>query len=220
MEISTDTIFALSSLLLSGIALWHTYSVNKSFARNQLIIDQIKSVNELLTYLNSKKIEIKFIKISDDAGSRASQSAELTLFELAGISEAFNEFDNSRVVLDSNRCNEVFDFLKFMNDPLMPAAIVNELSKFMSGRNFQLQTYGHFSGNTIVMIDKGARYDYNLMQYQNDELRDKLIMGNAIALQSWLSFKTCCNSLKKEINNWFTSKSISDLNIRTDFQPY
>ena len=220
MELSTETIFSVSSLFLSAIALWHTYAVNRSFARNQLIIDQIKSVNELISYLNVKKIEVKFLNVSEDGSSRGGKSGEVTLFELVGVTESFITFDNSPVVLDSNSCNEVFEFLKFMNDPLMPGSIVNELSKFMSGSNFRLQSYSDHGEESIVVIQKGARYAYNLLQYKEEELMDKLIIGNAIALQSWLSFKTCCKSLKSEIDKWFKSKSINDLNIRTEFQPY
>lgn len=216
---TTDTIFSFSSLLVSFIALWHTYAVNKSFAKNQLIIDQVRSVKDLIVYLNAKKIEIKFQQISDNGSSRGGLSGELTLFELLEASDV-NNFDDSPVLLDSNKCNEVFEFLKFINDPLMPAPIVKELSKFITGSSFRLQTYQEHEGQNIVVVQSGVRYAYNMFQYKEDDLRDKLIIGNAIALKSWLSMKTCCRSLKREIDKWFKGRSIDNLNIRTEFQSY
>jgi len=215
----TDSIIAILSLVVSGIALWHTYSVNRSFAKNQLIVDQIKTVNALINYLNRKKIAFHFSNISEDGSSRGGRSMELTLFELPETAREFHTYDNELVVLNSNRCNEVFEFLKYMNDPLVPASIARELSKFMSGTH-QIKNYFDFGGENVVIVDSGVRYDYKSLYLRDEDIKDKLLHGNAIAVQSWLSFKTCCESLKGEIEKWLNAKAISGLNIRSDFQFY
>jgi hypothetical protein len=79
--ISTETGIAILSALLSTIELWQTYSVNKSFAKNQLITDHVKIATQLVNYLNSKKIELKFTSVSEDGNSRSSNSGEITIFE-------------------------------------------------------------------------------------------------------------------------------------------
>ena len=106
-----------------------------------------------------------------------------------------------------------------MNDPLIPSSIAKELSKFISGTH-QIKNFVDFGGDQVVIVDSGVRYNYSSLYYRDDELKDKLLAGNAIAVQSWLSFKTCCNSLKIEISRWLNSKAIKDLNIRSDFQFY
>lgn len=218
--ISIDRTITVVSLMISIIALWHTYAVNKSFAKNQLIIDQVKAVNKLVNYLNKKKIELKFTTVSDDGNARAARSGEVTIFELVDIGDKFEDFDNVQIVLDSNRCNEVFEFLNFLNDPLIPSVIAKELSKFMNGHNFVLKAHSDFAGSGMVIIESGVRYAYELLQYRSDELRNKLISGNAVALKSWLSFKMSAESLRNEIHRWLKSKDIKDLNIRTEFQAY
>lgn len=219
-NLSTDRLMAVVSLLISVVALWHTYSVNKSFAKNQLIIDQVKAVNDLVNYLNKKKIELKFTSVSEDGASRGSRSGEVTLFELTDIADKFEGFDNAPVLLNSNRCNEVFEFLKYINDPLIPSSIAKQLTKFMNGHNFKVHPYSEYKDHNIVVIESGVRYAYDLLKYRDDELRDKLIAGNAVALISWLSFKTCAGYLRNEINKWLKSKAIDDLNIRSEFQGY
>jgi len=217
---TTDRIIAIVSLVVSVIAVWHTYAVNKSFAKNQLIIDQVKVVSELVNYLNRKKIEIRFTNITEGGNARSSRSGDLTLFELLDPANQLHTFDDTPVLLDSNRCNEPFEFLKYINDPLIPSTIAVELRKFMNGSNFTLKSYSDFADNEVVVLDTRVRYDYSLLQYTSDELRDKLIVGNAAALKSWLSFKSCAEKLRGEIDKWLKSKKIHDLNIRTEFQPY
>jgi len=215
-----DLIIPLMSLLISMIALLHSFSVNKFFAKNQLTIDQVKIVSELVTYLNKKKIHLKFLSISDDGSSRGGRSGDVTLFELLDLADPFGEFDDSQIFLDSNRCNEVFEFVQYLNNPLIPGAIAKVLAKFMNGDNFEVHEYINYAGNNILVIDSHVRYDYNLFTYRSEELLDKLIVGKAVSLKSWLSFKTNAEELGVEINKWLKSKQIDDLNIRTEFHPY
>jgi hypothetical protein len=105
---------------------------------------------------------------------------------------------NAVILLDGNRRNEPFEFLKYLNDPLLPAPIAVELSKFISGGSFQLKSYTDFTGDNIVVLDSGVKYDYKLLQYRREEIKDKLILGNAIALKSWPSFNLCARTRRMQ----------------------
>lgn len=145
----------------------------------------------------------------------------MTLFQVADLADYkgnhfTNEFDDKPLYF-AKGINQIgnANIKNFINDPLMPSTISNELSKFYN-RGFHTAEYQHLEEKKIFVKINNGYYEITKGKFDNKD-RDKadLKLGDAIAFQSFSSFKLCCKSLKNSITKWNKSNKMG-LTIRND----
>jgi len=221
-----ETLFSYShiveflGIIVSLLTLYLAFKINRKFAWNHLRTKQIDHICELIEYLNKTKISITFSTYSGGgAYSGSGNSVLFNIFEIGrydiieqnGLNSEYEE----EPVLFYHKCNQIFDISNFIDSPLIPRKIADELLNFHNTkcfilRNNEIETNSNFVELQTEILDKNSIF--------NEKVEGSLIQGNAIAFASWLNLKEYSNSIKKVIGTWLIDNGIKDNNIRQDFK--
>lgn len=177
-------------------------------SRREKIKDEKVIITNLISDIQRSAFNISFGRYEpneDGSGTGSSTSHHINLFQINSLNKRFNykEFEDCPVFF-SKGSNIIFEFEKYLNNPTLPKRISNKILNFNSfhfdGRNFS-QIKNNLD---YVMIDSGIFEPTDFYRLDNDT---HFKLGNAIAFQSYLSFKLCCANLETEIRKWSNNNS-------------
>src|SRR6266850_3634775 len=101
---SAETIMAVISIIISVIALIHSFFVARSFANTQLVGDQLRKVLELVEHLNSAEFEATFYNVISEGGAHGNHYTKLSQTTVIENPTIENSFDDA-VLLFANGSN-------------------------------------------------------------------------------------------------------------------
>lgn len=129
-----------------------------------------------------------------------------------------NKEYEEEVVLFDKKSNQIIDIKKFLDHPLTPRIIVDELLKFYNRACETLVTGrdDDFLQN-FVLINSGI-WEENV--WINKSVVGNLIQCNNLTYETWLNLKESSKQLKVVIGNWLIDNGIDEHNIREDFKNF
>ena len=215
----SDT-FEILGLLIGILTLILAFIVSRKSIKNHLKTKQIDHVCSLIEYLNSTKISISFSTYKGGgAYVGTGHGVKFNIFEIGKYEEleskGFNlEFEDERVLFNK-KCNQIFDIGKYIDSPLTPRGIADELLNFYNSQCFILRYEEIVEDADFIEIESDVMIDSVIF---NKKTEGALISGNAIAFASWLNLKEYSKNLKKIIGQWLIENGIKENNIRQDFK--
>lgn len=201
------------SLLISLSTYFLTRQTNKRFARNEFIKKQIQEVIELTSYLNGEIFEVRFTSFSD--GGSSSSSYTTNIFEIKNL-ESIDLLRNfiDKPIAFSRTSNQILDIKKFITNPFLPISIANELTKFYSFNNDDIEAR-QIEGELIIVIDSKTFEETIFQRLDNPEAR--LRDPSAFAFESFDNLIECSKLLQKAIVSWLEKYKVDQINIRSYF---
>lgn len=213
---------AFSSVLISVATLWIGILINKRFGGNHLRSKQIDHVCEIINRLNKSTFEITFNSLTSTNGvSGYSIAVLLNIFEIGNyniLDENNNNSFNDDPVLFKKGNNQIFYLKDFIDSPLTPRRIANQLICFYN-KSYSGCSFEAIKESTIerfVEIDKGV--SERIFSVNEDE-QSSYVQGDALAFKTWENFKEHSLKLKGEIFDWLKENGIDNPNFRdSDFK--
>lgn len=187
----------------------------KYFQRQQISLKQLDKVTELIDYINNHQIDFLFGISSGNMYS--GDLIKMSLFELKNMNFNDSEYLSSRILLDRDS-KGIIDISNFVNNPLIPRDISEELKNFkswmgtaiyISDLERECQGNEQISG---VIINSNAKGDYTLFN-KSDKDKPVYVAYGAFACIDWNNFKECSKRLEVSIRNWLTKYNINDIKI-------
>jgi hypothetical protein len=207
-------IIALSSLLIN-------YRTYKAFNRREFIKKQIDVVTQLLIDLHNQHFEL-FSNIYSGKSGYNGTSHHITIFELNEcIKNNFfsgDDFDDNKPVFFENKCNQLLDIKKHIDNPFMPKKIADLLDNFYSSWIHEKIRITDFKENDKAILIKSKFLVEDIYFNKTSLAPYHAYLSNAFAYESWGNFKKCSLNLEESISEWFKNNDIYDLNIRRDFK--
>lgn len=216
-------IIATLGIVIGIFTLWIAFSINKTFGHNHIKVKQIDHVCKLIERLNTSSIEVTFSTYDKSGGYGGSgYGIAFNIFEIGNYdkleSEAncHNKTYEDELVLFYKDSNQVIDIKEFIDNPLTPRNIANELLLFYNSSCVILETNEKDQGlEKFVQIKTGI--NVNKVTFNKDG-KGSLVQGNALACASWLNLKEHSKNLKHKLGAWLIENGIDENNIREDFK--
>lgn len=169
---------------------------------------QKKIILDLIRELKTSRIDIIF---ADKSGEK--HSATLNLFEARFYLESSKELANERYdhipLFFSDDPSQVLSFKKFMDNPVFPKEIMDELIDFYNV-DFEVVKPDHPYFIIITDVQPDAA-DW-------ESPPNGLFKGSGEAFRSWLSFKECADNLNYVISQWIKeNEKFSDSELYAEF---
>ena len=187
--------------------------------------DNKKAVERLVNFIHQNELHLDFGHYEYDkirgSARGAGKILKMTLFQVADLAKNkeinfTNEFDNKPLYFGKS-INQIgnINIKDFIIDPLLPNEISTELSKFYN-TGYHTAEHQHLEEKKVFVKIMNGYYEATKGKFDNeDKDRADLKLGNAIAFQSFSSFKLCCESLEDSIIIWNKSNKMG-LTIRND----
>jgi hypothetical protein len=210
--INIELIVGIFTLIIGVFALLHSYYVTRSFANSQLIGDQLRKVLELIEYLNKTTLKATFYHFHSENGAAGNHYNNLSVSTILENPNLEPDFDDELIVFETT-CNQPFRFLEFINHPLMPNPIVEELRKFHNRFCSILDKHEDIMTSQIILLESEVYYAMDEMIYSKERLKGKYLRGDALACLTWLSFKESLKSLMMVIDVWLKKQSVKELRV-------
>lgn len=191
-----------------------TFLLNFVFKKNQkLREEQQKAIADLIKWLGGNSIEFGFVVVND-LGS-GGNVFRWTLLDIGktNLVDIVPEFDDAELYFhyESNRIKGIKEFIE---DPFIPSEIKKVL------QNFHPISYDNEvksilkSPEPFVSVSTGYFVEMAPFELESNKKPNQLkFPRGAIAYASWLSFKTSCKSLVREINRHLDKINASGLKI-------
>lgn len=211
-------IIGIITVILTLLTFLLARKVHYEFSRNHAKSKQVENMSDLVEFLNSTKIELRFIQCQSPGGPISEvPNLEFNIFEIGDLLQNksinywseptnFKEYDDCKVFI-SFESDKFIDIKRFIDNPFIPRKIADRLLAFFVIETRTL-TLDDLVNSSIVVINSSSQE----MKY------DFFKEANCEAMKSWLNLKTHSNSLALEIARWFLSKGIDDFNLRVDFK--
>lgn len=207
-------------LVISALTLFLAYKIKRQFSNNHIKIKQIDHVCDLIQYLNNSKIEIQFSTYNGNGSySSFGYCIKYNIFEIAEIDQLDlpldDEYDDNPVFFSKN-CNQLFIINQFIDHPLTPRSIADELLNLHGSHSYSIEAGINDTIKDFVLLDT-KYFDENITNLQSKE-KVFLWENDLIAFKTWLNLKLYANNLTVIINKWLSENGIPENNIRKDFK--
>lgn len=209
------------SLILSLATFIFAIRISKKIGKNHIRTKQIDHVCELIRELNEVKIQATF-STYDKGGAYSGTGHGLwfNIFEIGSYDEiepqGLNKDYENEVVLFDTKSNQIMQLKGYINHPLTPKPIADELLLFYNrGGTFLEAGRDDNYLNKFVVLHTGIWEDRVVFKTSN---KGFLIQGNANVFTTWLNLKNHSKSLKIIIGNWLIENGITENNMREDFK--
>lgn len=208
-------------LLLSAATFFFAIIISRRIGKNHIKTKQIEHVCSLIEELNKPKIRIMFNKYGEN-GSYSGSGFGLTynIFEIGSYSsidpKGFDTAYEAEKILFEKSSNQIIDVARFIDHPLTPKLIADELMNFYTSSAHIIRPGSNDKDlENFVGIRTGIWTEYTVF---DPSQQGNLIIGNAPAMLSWLSLKKHSSNLKLAIGRWMSDNGIDETNIREDFK--
>ncbi len=206
--------FSIAAVIISILGLIHTIIYNLRYAKREIKNRQILLVLDLLEEINQSKINVFCGTVDKGGGEASGRSMDLNLWDISVLNdESFDKDFEDEQVLFRTGTNSLFNIEKYLNNPLLPKSIYDELTKYHE-RTFTINKSSMEQGKYVV-LETGS-----FIESQFNRKADQKGVFNesyAVAFTSWLSFKKVSKRLKKAIKEYINSIKIGLANLRSDF---
>lgn len=209
-------------VLVGALTLLLAYYIHKKFGKNHINTNQIDHVCNLIEVLNTAHIEVGFAEYYQGGGIGSHGVAlVLNIFEIGSydsIDNGANQEYDAEPIYFSRACNQLIATKKYIDNPLTPRRIADQLLVFHnSGCRILTVLEADESVNNFVLISSGI-LEPNVT-LDPDKL-GPLVAGNCAACLTWLNLKEHSNTLKRTIVDWLIANGIEENNIRADFKTF
>jgi len=210
-----DIILQASGLVVSIGTLVLAWIIMRHFQRQHLSVKQLDKVTDLIDYINIHKIDFLF---GYSTGNMfGGDLIQLSLFEIKNMDFNDNAHLSSPILLD-RETKGIIDISNFVNNPLIPKDISEELKNFQSwmGTAIYISDIAkdcEGSGETsAVVIKSNVEGNFTLFN-KSDNDKNVYVAYGAFACNDWNNFKECSRNLEKSIKNWLTKYNIDEIKI-------
>jgi len=212
--------FSFLGLVISFLTLLLAYYIKIGLGKSHIRTKQIDHVCEVIKILNESKIEVMFSTLSPSGGLASSGVAlQLNIFEIANydqIDSGENKNHEDEIVLFDSNSNQIMDIKKFIDHPLTPRSIADELLKFHTSYCEYFDTRINRDRDTFDFVEiRTSIFDPMIMRSIDKSL---LIKSSTSCMKTWLDFKESAKNLKLAIGTWLIDNGIKENNIRVDFK--
>ncbi len=210
-----DIIFQASGLLVSILTLALAWKIMKHFQKQEISIKQLEKVTDLIDFINNHKIGFLFGRSGGNMYS--GDFIEMSIFEVKNMEFNDTEFLSSRILLDENT-NGVIDISSFVNNPLIPKEISDELKNFSSWMSTAIyisdieKDCKESSELTAIVIKSNVKNSPHIFN-KNEKEKPLYFVYGAFSCLDWNNFKECSLSLERSIRNWLKKYNIDDINL-------
>lgn len=213
-------IISLFGFFVTVLTLWVAVKINSQIGKNHIRTKQIDHICTLIEVLNKSKITVSFATYNGGGYSAIGNAILFNIFEIGSYDsiqpEGINkEYEEDTVLFDKNS-NQIIDIKSFIDHPLSPREIVDELLNF-----YNRSCSSIVPGRDDTYIKKFVVISSNV--WEEKVLIDPKAAGNLIESSNqtyvtWLSLKESSKRLKIVIGNWLIENGIEEHNIREDFK--
>ena len=220
----TDHINTIQFLgvVIGTLTLWIAFKIQKLIAKNHLLTKQVDLVCELIERLNQTKIKIGFATRKSGKGSYSytGDGIAFNIFEIGSYDKldpkGLNLTFNGEIVLFHHKSNQIMDIKYFIDNPLTPKVIADQLLLFYNNNCLYIETDNpEVDFENFIIIETDIWEDKVLF---NKNSKENLVEGNATAFLSWENLKETSKKLKFIIGGWLITNGIDENNIREDFK--
>ena len=211
----------LIGVIISGLTLLLAYKIQKLIAKNHLVTKQIDLVCQLIETLNQSKIKIGFATRREKGSyGYTGDGISFNIFELGSYdkidSKGLNFQYNDEIILFHHKSNQLLDIKKFIDSPLTPTVIADQLFLFYNSSCLYIDTERpEVDFEKFVIVETGIWEEKVLF---NKNLKENLIEADAVAFLSWKNLKEYSKYLKIIIGEWLIKNGIDENNMREDFK--
>jgi hypothetical protein len=218
VELFLDNWLAIMAIIVSIRAYYFSKKVHNEFLNNTARAKQLEAVQSLISLLNESKVEIWFFQ----GASGSANAVKYNVFEIAALlnNKAKNinvtvdycHYDDAKVLFSPNS-EQIFDIIKFIDNPFIPKKIADELI------NFHNSGYELIDAIELMESDKKYVKINSRISFSDATQRSgKLIEGDMTSSMTWLNLKEHSNKLLQLLRAWFSENEVKDENIRVDFK--
>jgi hypothetical protein len=172
---------------------------------------QQETISDLIKTLGENKVEFHFMELESTGGGGPAFSS--TLLDI-GTKKSQNvaQFDEVPVYF-RKKSNRIKGIEEFTINPYLPSEI-KEILINLSGSPYDNIDSQEITYKTpFVTLDTGCFIENLPFERKENEKPGQLKLPDAIAYATWLSFKTTCGNLVKEINRQLDIINARDLKI-------
>jgi len=120
------------------------------------------------------------------------------------------------MVLFKSTCNQILDIKKYINSPLTPKKIADELLRFYNRNALYIGTKDlNYYSRKFVLIDTGILEETIIFNTFNEE-KNQIFESGIEVFRSWEHLKESSKSLRYVIEKWLKENNIKENNIRVD----
>jgi hypothetical protein len=206
-------------VIISVFTLFLAYRIKNQFGRSHLKTKQIDHVCDIIKTLNESKIEVTFKTAKNGSSTGTGFALQLNIFEIAKYDDIEpnglnRKYEDEKVLFDS-KSNQILDIKQYIDNPLTPRDIADELLKFHTSIAESIEAkMAAIKLENYVEIRTGIFNENFFLK----ETRPKLINGNAPCMNTWFDLKESAKYLKISIGNWLIENGINENNMREDFK--
>lgn len=218
-----NSIFAGIGLVVSIATLFFAMRINKQFGNNHLRTKQIDHVCEIIEVLNKPKITITFATYHTNGGiSGMGDGILLNIFEIGSYDSIAGDgpnkgYENESVLFDKDS-NQIADIKKYLDHPLTPKSIADELLKLYNRMVHPVVHPRDFDYlKKFVWVSTGIWESNVCIEDKKDA---NLLESLELTFQTWLNLKETAIQLKRVIGQWLIDNGINENNMREDFKYY
>ena len=215
----------LLNVLISALTLLLAYvafKVSRYIAKNHLKTKQVDLVCELIECLNNSSIKVGFATFNKDGHSFTGAGFLFNIFELGNydkIPDGLNIKYEDEVVLFKSNSNQILNIKKYINNPLTPKRIADELLRFYNRNAFHIDTTdSNYIFKNFVLIETGILGENIIFNDALIKNKSQIIESNLEVFLSWKHLKESSKHLKIIIEKWLKENNIKENNIREDFK--
>ncbi|MBP9028251.1 MAG: hypothetical protein KBG14_00725 [Bacteroidales bacterium] len=202
-------------LLVSIGTLFIAWLIMNNFQKQELSLKQLEKVIELIEYINNHRIGFLFGRTGSNMYT--GDFIEMTLFEIKNIKFNDKDFLAERILLNEST-KGIIETSKFVNNPLLPKEISDELKNFDS----QIGSAVHISDIDeecksakelkAVIINSNVNCNFHIFNKENDE-KPIYFAYDAFSCIDWNNFKECSLSLERSIRSWLIKHKINNIKL-------
>jgi hypothetical protein len=218
LELLKDNWLAISALTISAMAYRSSKRTHSEFLNNTARAKQFEAVQSLISRLHESKVEIWFFQGAAGSGN----AVKYNVFEIAAllnnktkninVTVDYCHYDDVQVLFSPNS-EQIFDIVKFIDNPFIPQKIADELI------NFHNSGYELIDAIKLMESDKKYVKINSRISFSDATQRSgKLIEGDMTSSMTWLNLKEHSNKLSQLLRAWFSENGVKDVNIRDDFK--
>jgi hypothetical protein len=211
------------------LSLYVAYRVRQEFLRNQTRAKQVEVMTNLITELNTLKVDIQGKSFDNEGGSVGSGwMVKFNLFEIAdlytnsevdwrGAKVNFGDYDDQPVLFDRGS-NQIGNIKLFIDNPFLPKPIADRLMEFFTVACEAVERTTLTQANSNIIVFTTGIFDPERDAWNKPNSGSYYLESNALAFRTWLNCKAHANGLMQEISDWFKKHGIDDMNLRIDYK--
>jgi len=184
----------ISALLVSIATLVLAWKIYQNFdVKKQYVNKQLDTVTNLSTEITNTKVYVSFYRgipeeFQNHGHTHVLEAYKLDFFSLKSINKNVDKFE--KVYVRASRMNQIFSFLDYMSNPVLPSTIAKKLNDLHKYIEYSICTPKEELPNNYILLSPVSRSENEKLfftyEYKSREELRECVTAVHTAIIEWL----------------------------------